>query len=290
MYYTGKTILFLDNKWVKSTDGKTDLYSQTLHYGAGVFEGIRSYKTDKGTKLFKAKEHFERLHYSAKKMHIKIPYSIDELTSLSYELLKKNNLEDAYIRPLVFLGQNMTLQPSESVHVMLCAWEWGKYLGNSALKIMTSSFQRPNPKSCFIEAKVTGHYINSILATKEAKQKGYDESLLLDMNGCVAEGPGANFFYEKENILYTAPHGNILSGITRQTIFEIAKELKYTIKEKHFKPKDVYAADGAFFTGTAAEISAIESLDNHSFKLTWEETMGYKLALAYQKRVQEKWN
>ena len=164
-------ILFLDNKWVKSTEGKTDLYSQTLHYGAGVFEGIRSYKTEKGTKLFKAKEHFERLHYSAKKMHIKIPYSIDELTSLSYELLKKNNLEDAYIRPLVFLGQNMTLQTSESVHVMLCAWEWGKYLGNSALKTMTSSFQRPNPKSCFIEAKVTGHYINSILATKEAKQK-----------------------------------------------------------------------------------------------------------------------
>lgn len=109
MYYTDKTILFLDNKWVKSKDGKTDLYSQTLHYGAGVFEGIRSYKTEKGTKLFKAKEHFERLHYSAKKMHIKIPYSIDELTSLSYELLKKNNLEDAYIRPLVFLGQNMTL-------------------------------------------------------------------------------------------------------------------------------------------------------------------------------------
>ena len=288
MYYNDNTVLFLDGNWIKAKDGKTDLYSQTLHYGAGVFEGIRSYKTEDGAMVFKAKEHFERLHYSAEKMHIKLPYTVQELTDLTYELLKKNNLENAYIRPLVYLGQNMSLQPTDEVHVMLCAWEWGRYLGDSQLKLMTSSFQRPNPKSCFVEAKITGHYTNSILATTEAKQKGFDEALLLDMNENVAEGPGANFFYEKDGKLFTAPLGNILSGITRQTIFELADELGFDVEEKFFKPEDVYKADGAFFTGTAAEVAAIGSLDNHEFNLPWEETIGYELAFAYQNRVQKK--
>ena len=272
----------------KGPEWKTNLYSQTLHYGAGVFEGIRSYKTDKGAHIFKSKEHFERLHYSAEKMHIKLKYSVEELTALSYELLEKNNLEDSYIRPLVYLGENMSLQPTENVHVMLCAWEWGRYLGDMQLKLMTSSFQRPNPKSCFVEAKVSGHYINSILATTEAKQKGFDEALLLDMNENVAEGPGANFFFEKEGKLFTAPLGNILSGITRQTIFELAEDLGIEVIEKFFKVEDVYRADGAFFTGTAAEVAAIGSLDNRSFNLHWKETIGYKLADAYQKSVHTK--
>ena len=153
---------------------------------------------------------------------------------------------------------------------------------------MTSSFQRPNPKSCFVEAKVSGHYINSILATTEAKQKGFDEALLLDMNENVAEGPGANFFFEKEGKLFTAPLGNILSGITRQTIFELAEDLGIEVIEKFFKVEDVYRADGAFFTGTAAEVAAIGSLDNRSFNLHWKETIGYKLADAYQKSVHTK--
>jgi|TARA_B110000908_G_scaffold49136_1_gene60023 branched-chain amino acid aminotransferase len=288
MYYNNETQIFLDGEWVKAQNGKTNLYSQTLHYGAGVFEGIRSYKTDKGAHIFKSKEHFERLHYSAEKMHIKLKYSVEELTALSYELLEKNNLEDSYIRPLVYLGENMSLQPTENVHVMLCAWEWGRYLGDMQLKLMTSSFQRPNPKSCFVEAKVSGHYINSILATTEAKQKGFDEALLLDMNENVAEGPGANFFFEKEGKLFTAPLGNILSGITRQTIFELAEDLGIEVIEKFFKVEDVYRADGAFFTGTAAEVAAIGSLDNRSFNLHWKETIGYKLADAYQKSVHTK--
>ena len=288
MYYNDNTVLFLDGNWASAKDAKTDLYSQTLHYGAGVFEGIRSYKTESGAKVFKAKEHFERLHYSAEKMHIKIPYTVQELTDLTYQLLEKNNLVNAYIRPLVYLGQNMSLQPTDEVHVMLCAWEWGRYLGDTQLKLMTSSFQRPNPKSCFVEAKVTGHYTNSILATTEAKQKGFDEALLLDMHGNVAEGPGANFFFEKNGKLYTAPLGNILSGITRQTIFELAEELGFEVEEKFFTPEEVYKADGAFFTGTAAEVAAIESLDNHEFNLLWEETIGYELAFAYQNRVQKR--
>ncbi len=153
---------------------------------------------------------------------------------------------------------------------------------------MTSSFQRPNPKSCFVEAKVTGHYTNSILATTEAKNKGFDEALLLDMNGFIAEGPGANFFYEKDEKLFTAPLGNILSGITRQTIFELARELEIEVVEKFFTPEDVYGADGAFFTGTAAEVAGIESLDGRKFNARWEETLGATLSTAYLNRVQKK--
>lgn len=288
MYYTENTTVFLDGKWLKASEATTGLYAQTLHYGSGVFEGIRSYKTEDGVKIFKAKEHFDRLHYSAEKMHMELPYSSEELEELSYELLKKNGLENAYIRPLVYAGDQMSLQPANEVHVMLCAWEWGRYLGDQLLKVQTSLFQRPNPKSCFVEAKVTGHYVNSILATTAAKQNGFDEALLLDMNGYVAEGPGANFFYEKDGVLYTPPLGNILSGITRQTVFELCQELDLQLYERYFTPKDVYQADSAFFTGTAAEVAGIASLDNHVFPINWEDSLGYELSRAYQNRVRKK--
>jgi branched-chain amino acid aminotransferase len=288
MYYNENTTIYLDGKWIKAKNASTDLYSQTLHYGSGVFEGIRSYKTEDGTLVFKAKEHFERLKYSAEKMHIKLDLSVEQLTKLTYELLEINNLENAYIRPLVYLGANMSLEPTDKVHVMLCAWEWGRYLGDSQLKLMTSSFQRPNPKACFVDAKITGHYTNSILATTEAKNNGFDEGLLLDMNGYVAEGPGANFFYEKDDKLYTAPLGNILAGITRQTIFEIAKDLGIEVIEKYFRPEDVYQADGAFFTGTAAEVAGIESLDSNEFNFKWQDTLGKTLSDAYLFRVKKR--
>lgn len=288
MYYNQNTTVFLNGKWLKATEATTNLYGQTLHYGNGVFEGIRSYKTENGVRIFKAKEHFERLKYSAEVMHIDLDYSVEELTALTYELLEKNQLENAYIRPLVYLGENMSLSPVKDVNVFLCAWEWGKYLGSEGLNIMTSSYQRPNPKATHIQAKVVGHYTNSILATTEAKQKGYDEALLLDNNGYVAEGPGANFFFEKDNVLYTCPLGNILSGITRQTILELAKELEFKVVEKYFTPEEVYEADGAFFTGTAAEVAPIHTLDGQVFQLNWEDTMGYDLAKAYQNKVLEK--
>lgn len=285
MYYNENTTVFLNGKWLKAKNAKTDLYAQTLHYGNGVFEGIRSYNTEDGVQIFKAKEHFERLLFSAEKMHIKLNYTVEELTALTYELLEKNNLKDAYIRPLVYLGANMSLQPTDEVHVFICAWEWGKYLGSDLLNIMTSSYQRPNPKSCHVDAKVVGHYTNSILATTEAKQKGFDEALLLDANGNVAEGPGANFFYEKDGVLYTSPLGNILPGITRATVLELAKELKFEVVEKYFTPEEVKGADGAFFTGTAAEVAGIGSLDRVNFKFKWEDTMGYVLSNMYKQRV-----
>ena len=288
MYYDENTTIFLDGKWMKAKDASTDLYAQTLHYGSGVFEGIRSYETEDGAMIFKAKEHYERLLYSAEKMHIRMDYSVEELIKLTEKLLERNNLTNAYIRPLVYLGQNMALQPTEEVHVFLCAWNWERYLGDKQLNLMTSSFQRPNPKSCIVDAKVTGHYTNSILATTEAKNKGFDEALLLDMSGFVAEGPGANFFFEKDDKLFTAPLGNILAGITRQTIFELAEEMGIEIVEKYFTPEEVYSADGAFFTGTAAEVAGVESLDGNTFSLSWNETLGATFSSAYLNRVQKR--
>jgi branched-chain amino acid aminotransferase len=179
----------------------------------------------------------------------------------------------------------MSLTPTDEVHILLCAWEWGKYLGTNLLNVMTSSYQRPNPKSCHVDAKVTGHYVNSILATTEAKNNGFDEALLLDANGYVAEGPGANFFFEQNEVLYTSPIGNILPGITRATIFELCKELGFKIVEKYFTPEEIKGADSAFFTGTAAEVAGIKSIDNIPFKLNWEDSLGYILQAKYNRRV-----
>ena len=205
--------------------------------------------------------------------------------SINMELLELNNFKDAYIRPLVYLGDNMSLTLTNEVHIVMMAWEWGKYLGDSLLRVMLSSFQRPNPKSCFVEAKVVGHYTNSILATTEAKSKGYDEALLTDMNGYVAEGPGANFFIEKEGKLFTAPLGNILAGITRQTVFEIGQELGYEIEEKFFTPEEIFTADSAFFCGTAAEVIGIQSVNDYKFPLEWEDSIGAVIQRKYKRRV-----
>lgn len=288
MYFNNDTIIFLDGQYVKAADAGVNLYNQTMHYGNGVFEGIRSYETEQGTKIFKAKEHYDRLHYSAEKMHIKLNYTVEELEQISYEVLKRNNLTDAYLRPLVYLGPNMSLQPVEEVHVVIMAWEWGKYLGDKMLRLGLSSFQRPNPKSCHVEAKVVGHYTNSILATTEAKHNGYDEALLTDMNGYIAEGPGANFFMEKDGKLFTAPLGNILAGITRATVIELAQKLNIPIEEKFFTPEDIKTADAAFFCGTAAEVIGIESLDYYTFPLNWKDSKGAVIQRNYMNLVLHK--
>ena len=285
MYYNNDTEVFFNGEWLKGKDVMVSPYAQTMHYGSGAFEGIRSYETPDGTRIFKAEEHYKRLLYSAEKMYLKVNYSVDELTSLTYQLLKKNNLGNAYIRPLIFAGANMSLTPTDKVHVMLCAWEWGKYLGDKLLDVTISSYERPNPKSCHVDAKVTGHYVNSILATTEAKQKGFDEALLLDAHGNVAEGPGANFFFEKDEVLYTSPLGNILPGITRATMFELCNEMGFKLVEKYFTPQEVKGADSAFFTGTAAEVAGIASLDRVPFKLKWEDSLGAILQAKYTRRV-----
>jgi branched-chain amino acid aminotransferase len=285
MYYNENTTIFFNGKFIKVKETPISIFNQTMHYGNGVFEGIRAYDTPKGVQIFKAKEHYDRLHYSAKVMHINLSYSSSELEQIGYKLLEVNNLKDAYIRPLVFLGENMSLTPTDEVNVVIMAWEWGKYLGDKLLNVMLSSFQRPNPKSCFVEAKVVGHYTNSILATTEAKSKGFDEALLTDMNGFIAEGPGANFFIEKNGKLVTPPLGNILSGITRKTVFEIAKELHFEIEERLFTLEEIHTADSAFFCGTAAEVIGIASVNEYQFPLKWEDSIGALIQKKYKRRV-----
>lgn len=288
MYFTDNTQLYLNGKFVKANEASTDLYSQTLHYGYGVFEGIRAYQTVNGVKIFKAHEHFERLRNSCHLVGIPFHHTAEELTQISYQVLEKNNLKDAYIRPLVYCAPNMSLSAPKGVSVMIAAWEWGKYLGDQLVKVCISSYQRPNPKSVKMDAKVCGHYVNSILATTEAKQRGYDEALMLDIDGFVAEGPGANFFFEKDGVLYTPPLGSILPGITRQTVLEICREMDLPVVEKFFRPEELFEADSAFFCGTAAEVIGIESVEGHHFNKPWKQTMGSVVQEAYKCIVMDK--
>jgi len=288
MYYDSNTVLFLDGKFVKAAEAKIDLFSQTLHYGYGVFEGIRAYQTIHGTKIFKSHEHYERLKQSCEMMNIPLAYSVEELTQLSYQLLDRNNFSNAYLRPLVFAGANMSLTAPKDISVMIAAWDWGKYFSKALVKLCISSYQRPNPKSVKVAAKTCGHYVNSILATMEAKERGFDEALMLDMNGYVAEGPGANFFYEKDGVLYTPPLGNILPGITRQTVIDICHQLEIPVVEKYFRPEDLYEADSAFFCGTAAEITPIESIEGQTFQKPWRKTQGSIVQQTYQAIVLDK--
>lgn len=288
MYYSDDTIIYLDGAFVKATDAKTDLYGQSLHYGFSAFEGIRSYKTGNGTKIFKAKEHYQRLQTSCEAVGIPYSWSNEELTEATYQLLQKNNLEDAYIRPLVFCPPNMSLQKAKTSNIMIAVWNWDAYLGDKLLRVGLSSYQRPNPKGFKVHAKISGHYVNSILACQEAKDNGYDEALLTDMNGFVAEGPGANVFYEKNDILYTPGLGNILPGITRATVKEIAAALGIEVIEKDISLDELKNADAIFYCGTAAEIIGWESFEGAAFNKSWNDSTGRRIQLAYKNRVIEK--
>jgi len=287
-YYKEDSVLFLDGEFIKAKDAGSSLFSQTLHYGYGAFEGIRSYHTIHGTKIFKPYEHFARLLKSCEILGLHMDYSLEELTQLSYQVLEKNNLSHAYIRPLVMAGENLTLTASRKSSLMICAYAWDKYFNHSEATVCISSYQRLNPKSTNLEAKVCGHYVNSILAFSEAKQRGFDGAIMLDSNGYVAEGPGSNFFYEKEGVLYTPPAGNILPGITRQTVLEICRELDLPVKEKLFKPEELFEADSAFFCGTAAEISAIGSIEGQKLNRPWKASLGAVVQAVYKNIVLEK--
>jgi branched-chain amino acid aminotransferase len=290
MYYNEHTILYYNGAFVKAQDAKTDLFSQSLHYGYAVFEGIRSYDTHNGTKIFKPVEHFERLKFSCDCVSIPLLYSTQQMIDISYEVLEKNNLKDAYLRPLVFCPPNMSLQKAASSYLMITAWSWGAYLGDNLIRVMTSSFQRPNPKGFKIHAKISGHYVNSIMACQEAKDNGYDEALLLDINGNAAEGPGANLFIEKDGKLYTPPSNFILPGITRATVIEICGLLNIVVVEKIITVEDIKNADAAFYCGTAAEIIGWQSFDDIIFPKLWEASIGKLIQTAYKNKVMEKDN
>ncbi len=287
-YYNNDTIIYHNGKLVKAADTKIDLYSQTMHYGLGVFEGIRSYKTlDGDTKIFKAYEHYERLEKSAAALNLPYHWNTEDLIQATYEVLEKNNIQDAYIRPLIYCPANMSFNLNTESFITIETWEMAPFLGEKLLRIMTSSFQRPNPKGFKIEAKACGHYVNSILASQEAKANGYDEALLLDMNDNVAEGPGANIFIEKDGVLITPPPGNILPGITRATIFELCSELEIKIIERFFTSEEMKKADSAFYCGTAAEVIGVQSLDETIFPLAWNKTQGSVIQKAYKNLVTE---
>jgi branched-chain amino acid aminotransferase len=287
-YYNEKTVIWLNGSIVKAAGAKMDFYSQSLHYGYAVFEGIRSYKTVQGeTKIFKAVEHYERLKNSAWALNMPYTYTTEELIEATYEVLKQNNLQDAYIRPVVYAPANMSFAKNTESFIVIETWEMAPFLGEKLLRVMTSSFQRPNPKAFKIEAKATGHYVNSILASQEAKSKGFDEALLTDMNGFIAEGPGANMFYERNNKLFTPPAGNILPGITRATVLQLCDELGIEVEEKLFRAEELKTADAAFFCGTAAEVIGWDSLDGVKFRKGWQETVSRTIQKAYMDRVVE---
>lgn len=289
MYYNNETYIYQNGAFVKAADTKIDLYSQSMHYGYAVFEGIRSYKTQSGeTKIFKPVEHFERLKNSAQSINLPYTYQTQELIDATYEVLKQNNLQNAYIRPLVYAPANMSFALNTESYIVIEAWEMAPFLGDKLLRVMTSSFQRPNPKAFKIHAKATGHYVNSILASQEAKSKNFDEALLLDMNDHIAEGPGANIFFEKDGVLHTPELGHILPGITRATVIEICEELHLQVVEGTYSIQQLKQADSAFFCGTAAEVIGWESIDDTVFPKSWKNSLGAIIQHKYSDLIHEK--
>ena len=261
-------VIWMDGKFVPYDEAKIHVLSHTLHYGLGVFEGIRTYRQSDGRGgVFKLDEHIRRLFDSAKMCMIHIPFTQDEVREACLETLRRNNLSEAYIRPLVFLGEGaMGLGArSNQVHVAVAVWEWGPYLGEEGLKngirVGTSSFTRHAVNANLQRAKVSGHYVNSILARYEANENGLDEAIMLDQSGYVAEGTGENLFVARGNVIKTPSITNILGGITRRTAIQILDHLGYTVTETQFGRDALYVADEIFMTGTAAEITPVREVD-----------------------------
>ena len=262
--------IWFDGKMVDWRDAKIHVLTHTLHYGMGVFEGVRAYHAEGGTAVFRLQDHTDRLFNSAKIMNMDIPYSKDEINQAQLDAVKVNNLDSAYLRPMVFYGsEGMGLRAdSLKIHVIVAAWHWGTYLGKDALeqgiRIRTSSFTRHHPNIAMCKAKANGNYINSMLALSDALKDGYDEALLLDVDGFVAEGSGENFFLVKDGVIYTPELSSALDGITRKTVIQLAEEEGYKVIEKRITRDEVYIADEAFFTGTAAEVTPIRELDGRT--------------------------
>jgi len=255
--------IWLNGSLQKWEEAKVHVLTHSLHYGAGVFEGIRAYKTERGAAIFRLQEHVDRLFYSARSLKMEVPYTESELFDAIVETVSKNKLGQGYIRPLIFLGYGkMGLNPIGCpVEACIACWPWGSYLPHDSVDIKISSYIRIHPKSTISDAKICGHYVNSIFAVLDLEGTDYHEALLLDFEGNIAEGPGENFFIVKDGKLKTPPLGNILAGITRNTVIELATEKGLEISEETISPETAFAADEAFFTGTAAEITPINSID-----------------------------
>lgn len=254
--------IWLDGEFVPFEDTKIHVLNHSFHYGSGVFEGIRCYNTEKGPAIFRLDDHVKRLFKSATVMGMRVPYSEEEIKNAILETIQKNDLKECYIRPLIFYGGKMGLDPADvELGVMIAVWPWGKYLSKDAVSVKISDFTRIHPKSSVMTAKISGHYTNSILASTNAKRDGFDEALLLDWQGNIAEGPGENIFFVKGSKLITPKKGSILPGITRNTVIQIAKDLNLEVEEKNMKPDEIKDFDEAFFVGTAVEVNAIGKIN-----------------------------
>ena len=261
-------VIWMDGEMVPWRDAQVHVLTHTLHYGVGAFEGIRAYQTPAGTAIFRLDDHIRRLFDTAHILEMEIPFSAAELTRACIQCVRENQLETAYLRPLAYYGsEGMGLHADNlSVHVAIAAWFWGAYLGADALekgiRIKTSSYTRHLVNSVMCKAKACGNYVNSILALQEAARDGYDEALLLDTDGMVAEGSGENIFIVRNGVIATPELTSMLEGITRDTVIALASEAGYEVVEKRVTRDEIYIADEAFFTGTAAEITPIRELDN----------------------------
>jgi branched-chain amino acid aminotransferase len=260
--------IWMDGELVEWRDAKIHVLSHTLHYGCGAFEGVRAYKTAQGTAIFRLREHTERLFNSAKILRMKIPFSIDQVMEAQRQVVRENKLESGYIRPLTWIGdKKLGVSPKgNTIHLMVAAWTWGAYLGEDGMKrgirVKTSSYTRHHVNITMTQAKAVSNYTNSILANMEATDDGYDEALLLDASGFASEGAGENLFIVKNGVVYTPDlSAGALNGITRNTIFAICSDLGLKIVEKRITRDEIYIADEAFFTGTAAEVTPIRELD-----------------------------
>jgi len=260
--------IWYDGKMVPWRDATTHVLTHSLHYGLSVFEGVRAYNTVKGTAIFRLREHTQRLINSGKIYLMNLPYSIEQLMEAQLEVVRANKLESCYLRPIAFYGsEKMGISTRGStVHVAIAAWPWGAYLGEDGLKngirVRTSSFARHHVNVTMPRAKVATTYANSILANLEATQDGYDEALLLDTQGFVAEGAGENLFVIKDGKIYEPEIASALTGITRDSVIQVAREFGLEVQSRRLTRDDIYIADEAFFTGTAAEVTPIRELDN----------------------------
>lgn len=262
-------LIWLDGAFVPWDEARVHVLTHTLHYGLGVFEGVRCYEGAGGrSAIFRLREHTERLFASAHILGLTIPFSPDRIDAACVETVSRNRLKSCYIRPLVFLGDGeMGLAASGNpVRVAVAAWPWGAYLGDegvaNGIRVKTSSFQRFHVNTLMTKAKAVGHYVNSILAAVEARRGGYDEALMLDVDGCVAECSGENIFVVKNGVVKTSPLTAVLPGITRDTVLTLLRDRAVSVREERFTRDEIYIADEAFLTGTAAEITPIRELDD----------------------------
>lgn len=260
--------IWKDGALVDWRDATVHVLTHTLHYGMGVFEGVRAYKTAEGPAIFRLKEHTQRLFNSAKIFQMKIPYDMETIMEAQREVVRQNNLESCYLRPIAWIGSEKmgVSAKGNTIHVAIAAWPWGAYLGEDGIakgiRVKTSSFTRHHVNVSLVRAKACGYYINSILANQEALVDGYDEALLLDVDGYVSEGSGENVFVIRNGNLYTPDLASCLDGITRDAVLTMARDFGIPVIEKRITRDEMYCCDEAFFTGTAAEITPIRELDN----------------------------